>query len=350
MANYADIVWNAAQYKLKEMMLKPEFKHKPSTTLMTLKKNTEFLVPASERERVWNTKTTDQHTVEIATLDKQATTAKTARAAAHTGSINDGTKTTLTFVTRGRTFKYSLKQADGKIQSLAEMIAVQLRSAAIDLHGTLETYFLGLLNTNKSQVDVRDAASISQSGYTWDGDNYIAQIANADNNRAFQRIRAIMRQNYYQGQLDSIVDEYFIQEAEYLIQQGRGNATNLGWQFGSLGMGVSEELVPDEGYLGMGYVFPVGTVGFVDWLPRLNRDGFGATFQNGGSYSTIDDPLGSGLKFAVHQYAAGADNEGAAGETQDVDVEVEISLDVAFAKAPMSTSNASPIFKTGILE
>jgi len=66
--------------------------------------------------------------------------------------------------------------------------------------------------------------------------------------------------------------------------------------------------------------------------------------------STIDDPLGSGLKFAVHQYAAGADNEGAAGETQDVDVEVEISLDVAFAKAPMSTSNASPIFKTGILE
>ena len=349
MANFADSVWNAAQYKLADMMQKPEWKHKPSTTLMTLKKNTGFLVPASERERVWNIKTSDQHSVEISTLKKQSTSAVTARSYTHSGNNNDSQKVTLSFVTRGRTFKFSIKQADRNIFQQGEMLAAQIRSAAIDLHGVLETYFLGLLNTNKSQVEVRNAATQSPEGYVWDATNYVAQIPNSAKDRAFQKLRGFMRQQYYQGAIDAIVDEYFLQEAEYLIQQGSGNATNLGWQFGDLGMGVSQELYPEQNYLGTGFVFPVGTVGFVDWIPRLNRQGFGDTFVHGGKYRTMPDPLGSGLQFAVHEIAAGADNESTYGETQDVDINYEITIDVAFVKSQMSTSNASPIFKFGLL-
>ena len=77
---------------------------------------------------------------------------------------------------------------------------------------------------------------------------------------------------------------------------------------------------------------------------------FGDTFQNGGAYRTIADPLGSGLTFAVHEYASGADNESAGSETQDVDIQVEISIDLAPVKSIMSTSNASPIFKAGQLQ
>ena len=33
MANFADNVWNAAQYKLNGMMVMPEYKHKPSAVL-----------------------------------------------------------------------------------------------------------------------------------------------------------------------------------------------------------------------------------------------------------------------------------------------------------------------------
>lgn len=346
MANFADVVWNAAQYKLPEIMQKPEFKHKPSTTLMTLKKGASMLVPASERERVWNVKTSDSQTVEISTLNKQATSAVTARAASHSGNNNDGTKTTLSFVTRGRTFKYSLKQADKSVFQLAEMLAVQIRSAAIDLHSTLETYFLGLLNTNKTQV----VTSATPKSGVWDGTNHIFQIANAYSTRPFQKIRGFMREQYYQGELDAIVEEFLMQEAEHLIQQGQGNATNTGWQFNGLGLGVSEELTTDAGYLGMGYVFPTGTVGFVDWIPQLNRQNFGDTFQVGGKYRTMPDPLGSGLTFAVHEIAAGADNNATYGELQDVDVNYEITIDVAFLKAPMSTSNLSPIVKFGLLE
>ena len=344
MANYADSVWNAAQYKLGPLMQQPEFKHKPSATLMTLKKGGVSLIPASERERVWNIKASDQQVVEVNIINKQSTSAVTARAAAHTGSINDSTKATLTFVTRGRTFKYSVKQADRNIYQLGEMVAAQIRSACIDLHGTLETYLLALLNTNKTSAVV---SATPKSG-TWDATNYLFQIANKDNNRAFQRVRGFMREQYYAGELDSIVDEYFLQEAEHLMQQGVGNATNYGWQFNGLGLNVSEELTTDAGYLGMGYVFPAGTVGFMDWVPQLNRSGFGDTFSIGGKYSTMPDPLGSGLNFAVHQYAAAADNNSAAGETQDIDVQVEISLDVAFVKA--ITSTGTPIVKFGLLE
>lgn len=346
MANFADVVWNAAQYKLPEIMQRPEFKHKPSTTLMTLKKGAAMLVPASERERVWNVKTSDSQTVEISTLNKQATTAVTTRSHAHSGNNNDGTKTTLSFVTRGRTFKYSIKQANKTVFELGEMLAVQLRSAAIDLHGTLETYFLGLLNTNKTQV----VTSATPKSGTWDATNFLFEIANAYAARPFQKIRGFMREQFYQGELDAIVEEFLMQEAEHLIQQGQGNATNYGWQFNGLGLGVSEELTTDPGYLGMGYVFPTGTVGFVDWIPQNNREGFGDTFQNGGKYRMMPDPLGSGLQFAVHELAAGADNSTTYGETQDVDVNYEISIDVAFLKAPMSTANASPIVKFGLKE
>ena len=82
----------------------------------------------------------------------------------------------------------------------------------------------------------------------------------------------------------------------------------------------------------------------------LNRQGFGDTFTNGGAYRTIADPLGSGLTFAVHEYATGADNESNGAETQDIDIEVEVSIDLAPVKAPTSTSNLTPIVKAGQLQ
>jgi hypothetical protein len=346
MANYADGAWGAAQYRLGEIMAMPEFKHKPSATLMQLAKGSQLLIPASERERVWRIKESDQQNVDINIIVKQATTAATARAYNHTGNINDDNKAPLTFVTRAQKFKYSLKGADRNIWQLGEQVAKQIRSAVIDLHGVLETYFLGLMNTNKTQVVVSDTPKSGK----WDPVNHVFQILNADGTRKFQRVKGFMREQYYNGQLDAVVDEYFMQEAEYLRMQGAGNNQNLSWQIAGINMDVSEELATDNGYLGMGYVWPSGTVGFVDWIPRLNRIGFGDVFQNGGKYSTLLDPLGSGLTFAVHQYAAGADNNEAAGETQDVDVQVEISVDVAFVKAPVSTANLSPIVKFGFQE
>ena len=111
MANYADSVWNAAQYKLNEMMNKPEFKHKPSAALSVFLKNTNFLVPASERERLWNQKTSDQQTVSTYNLEKQTVALGSVRAAAHTGAIGDSGTADVSYTTYARKFKWSIKRA-----------------------------------------------------------------------------------------------------------------------------------------------------------------------------------------------------------------------------------------------
>jgi hypothetical protein len=343
MANFADSVWNAAQYLLAEMMQKPEFKYKPSSALMTFLKNTDFLVPASQREAATNQKNSDSQTVEIYTINKQSTTTISNRAYNHSGSNGDSTKTTASYTTYGSKFKYSIKQSDRQVFTLAEMLAKQILSAAIDTHGAIETALITSLNTNKSQVSVTPVVG------AWDSTNYIFQVNATDEDIYFQRIQGFMNENYYKGMFDVISNAMLAQKGQYLVQQGQGNATNLGWQMAGLDHKLSVDISNDSGYQGMSYIVPMGTIGVLPWIPQINQTGFGDPFQNGGGYRAIPDPLGSGLTFAVHEYASGADNNSTYGERQDVDVEVELSVDLAPIYAPMSTSNASPVFKTGLL-
>ena len=345
MANYADSVWNAAQYKLSEMMNKPEFKHKPSAALSVFLKNTNFLIPASERERLWNQKASDQQTVSTYNLEKQTVALGSARAYNHSGAVADSGTADLSYTTYARKFKYSIKRADRNVFDTAEMVAAQLRSAAIDLHAGIETALMTYLNTNKTQSVI---STSPQSG-TWDASNYIFGVNADDKDQYFQYLKAFMFEQYYGGSFDVINNVKAMARAMYLGQQGQGNATNLGWQIDGMNMVTSTELTNATGYDWMSYIIPEGTIGILPWIPQLNRSGFGDTFANGGAYRNISDPLGSGLVFAVHEYASGADNESAGAETQDIDIEVEVSIDLAPVKAPMSTSNLSTIVKAGQL-
>lgn len=346
MANYADSVWSAAQYKLSEMMNKPEFKHKPSAALSVFLKNTNFLVPASERERLWNQKTTDSQTVSTYNLEKQTVALGSARAAAHTGAVGDSGKVDASYTTYSRPFKYSMKRGDGNVFDTAEMVAAQVRSAAIDLHAGIETALMANLNTNKTQV----VTSLTPQSGEWDATNYLFGVLNADKDQYFQYLKTFMGEQYYGGAFDVINNVRAQANAMFLGQQGQGNATNLGWQIDGMNMVASTELANATGYDQMSYILPEGSIGILPWIPQMNRTGFGDTFQNGGSYRSIPDPLGSGLTFAVHEYATGVDNNGAGSETQDIDIQVEISIDLAPLKAPMSTSNLTPIIKAGLLQ
>lgn len=347
MASYADGRWAAFQYKVSEMMQMPEFKYKPSPALMKYVKNTDFLIPASEKERVLGVKQSDQDTVELNFINKQSISTGSARAYNHTGSINDSTKATVSFTTYAADFTYSIKGADRTIWELADQVAKQIRSTAIALHSSIETALLARFNTYKSKV----VTSVSPKSGAWDAANYIFQIANVDSNLWMQKVKGFMREQYYRGvPFDAVVDEYLFQLGEHLVQQGQGNATNLGWQAQGLMADVTEELTTDSGYVGMGYIIPQGTIGILPWIPKLNRMNYGDPGKVGGLYTTIPDPLGSGLVFAVHEYYAGADNEGAAGETQDINVHVELSIDLAPVEDVMSTANATPIYKFGLLQ
>ena len=112
---YTASIWNAAQYKLSEMMAKPEFKFKPSAALLVFLKNTNMLVPASERERLWNQKPSDQTVVSTYALSKQTVALGAAREAAHSGAIGASTTANVTYTTYSRKFKYSIKQGDRNV-------------------------------------------------------------------------------------------------------------------------------------------------------------------------------------------------------------------------------------------
>jgi len=346
MANYANEVWSAAQYKLNGLMTAPEFKVKPSAALQVFLANTNFLIPASERERAWLQKPSDSTTVYLNTLNKQSISTGSARAHNHTGSNNDGTRTTLSYTITSAAFLYSLKTAGKNVFQLAEIIAAQIRSAAIAMHQDIETDLITQLNTSKSQV----VTSLTPQSGTWDATNFLLGVAQANKDQYFQYLRMFLLEQYYSGNFYLINNILAHAKYEFLAQQGQGNQTNLGWQIAGLQGFATTELANASGYDWMSYILPEGSVGVLPWIPMINREGHGADpFVVGGQYSTMPDPLGTGLQFAVHQYAAGADNSVTFGETQDVNVYVEMSVDLAPVVAPMSTANLSPIFKCGLL-
>lgn len=346
MADYSASRWDAFKYKLNEAMQMPEFRKSPSPTLETFLRNTGFLVPASEKERVLGLKQSDQDTVAVKIINKQSISTTTARAAAHTGSKNDSTSTNATFTTYAANFAYSIKESDRNIFGLAEMNAKQILSAIIALHEDIESGLVTWMNTNKSQV----VQSLTPRSCTWDATNYAAEIANTDESRWMQRMKGFMREQKYKGVYDMIVDEYLYQEGEHLVQQGQGNSTNTAYQATNVSAMVSQDLTIDASYIGGGFAFPNGTVGILPWIPNLNKTEFGDAGSNGGYYGTLEDPFGTGLTYAIHERYVAADNDGTSGETQDINVFVEISVDLAPLKAIMSTANESPIFKFGVLQ
>jgi len=321
----------------------PEFKRKAPAVLQMLLANGQTLISGKERQLIDSVKMSDQDTVEVNILTKPASNAVTARSYSHAGNKGDSDKATLSFITRGEKFSYSMKMADrDSVFSLDEMVSKLMLGHIGNLLDTLETYYLAWLNTNKSQV------SATPSLGAWDAAGYIYQVENVDADLFFQRVKGFMRENYYKGMLQMVANEALYQKAEYLLMQGAGNNTNLGWQLSDIAQYPSTELANDSGYVGMAYVMPVGTVGLEPWIPGINRQGFGDKFSNGGLYYSIPDPFGSGLTFAVHEVASGADNNATSGETQDINIDVEISIDTAPVKAIQSTASASPIFKTGL--
>jgi len=345
MANYSTQRWDAFKYKLNEAMSAPEFRKSPSPTLTTLLRNTDFLIPASEKERVLGLKQSDQNTVSIKILNKQSISVTNARSAAHTGSKNDGTSVDATFTTYAANFGYSIKESDRIIWELAEIQSRQVLSSIIALHEDIESGLATWMNTNKSQV----VESLTPRSGTWDPTNYKFDVANADLNRWAQRVKGFMREQKYKGMYEMIADELLYQEGEFLVQQGQGNNENLAWQMQDINGMVSQDITVPEGSFGSGFIFPAGTVGILPWIPNLNKRDFGSSGEAGGFYTTLEDPFGTGLTFAVHERYAGADNQATSGETQDINVFVEISVDLSPVKAVMSTANASPIFKFDVL-
>jgi hypothetical protein len=103
-------------------------------------------------------------------------------------------------------------------------------------------------------------------------------------------------------------------------------------------------------YSESGMFFEAGLVAAIPWIPKQNRKALnpiGALSYNG-DYGMFNIPE-LGIDFAIHSYAARADNSASNGYTQDLTINVEVSVDLGYVSAPTSVADSSVVFGAGML-
>jgi hypothetical protein len=255
-------------------------------------------------------------------------------------AYGDSQKVTLSFTIVSGTYGISLKMGGRNVFDITQMLAADLQSAQIAINDTIEAAIATYLSTYKNQTN---AASTYFADFgEWDGTNYVWKIPETKREYMFDIISQIMEVNDYAGGLTLIADPVAAAEAGRLSKQGSANATNLGWQFDNMQI-VKSRRVADTSFLGTIYAIPTGTVGMVSRVPKENMQGVNTRLY---TFSSMNDPLGTGMIMATHEYEEGATTYSTGGETQDVVTQLENSVDYSIVKAPLSSSaNHSPIFK-----
>lgn len=321
MANFSVGNLLTAQTIVSDKYKAPEMRMKPAPAFSLLTANDNFLIQSAE-----TLKTRDDRAIEAHLLSRTKRNSGSARAYNHTGTIDESQKVDLTWTTKSDKTAISLKLLDKSVHDFNTVLANKLEQCAMNILEDKETEALAYL------ASVKASQQPTLKGVTWNGTNGAVEIAALDAEKIFARIRSAMRQNYFGSQLDIIVDSNLAVAAEFIAAQGTGNATNYGYQFQGLSIAESVEMNDANYDQGAAYVMPAGTVGALNWIPKQNRQGYGDYNSYVGGFGTFQF---MGYSFALHGYASRADTSSSNGDTQDVTMEFELSLDSSFNAAPI---------------
>lgn len=290
-------------------------------------------------------RTRDDRTVNAYFPIRQSATTGTARAAAHTGARGDSNYEALSWSTYSEPFSISLKQADNNVFSFAEMFAYTQRNALINLVARLDAGFVAALAADKSGVNAGGGNG------TFDATDDVYENPLAEQSYLFQNAKDSMWYNNYRGEIIAVADSKAFSLANRLRAQGSANATNYGFQFDGMNVLGTTRTVLGSSYGGSILAYENGLVAVVPWIPKQNRKPLdpAKAMEYNGDYGMMTIPELPGFPFAVHAYAARADNGSVGGYTQDLTMYFEISVDLAYVSSPLSTSTASPVLAFGQL-
>lgn len=338
MPNYAASVLAEAQLIINQRFASPEKRLKTNGVIGSFLNNTQLAIP-----NVGDLRTKEERPEKGYFANRTKRSGITQRTHDHSGTVGDSTEVSFVWETFGDKFQTSLKRSDNNVMSDAQILANEFDNAFKNIHEQADGAALSFLATNKTQVN-----NATKNG-GFDSTNNVFEIHPDNVSRALQYAKSMLRQNYYNGQAEAILDPVFFAQAEYLAAQGQMNATNYGFQFNGLNISEAQGYEDASYNAGLGLFIPQGTIGVVDWIPSQNRNGYGDYESVLGGYGTIRDPY-TGLIFAVHAYATRADTSTVGGDTQDVVLEWEITTDMSFNKSPLSVANETTIFEVGIAD
>lgn len=282
---------------------------------------------------------------------RQSATNGTARAHNHSGARGDSLAESITWTTLSEPFSISLKQADNNAFSFPEMYAASLKNAVFNLLNRIDAYFVTQLIADKTQVNVGGGNGAFDGVTT--NDYQVAQTIKAN---YFQNVKAMMEKNLYRGGLIGIVDSPGYVLAQDKAAQGDNNGVNTAFQF----MGF-DAIVPTTRalldvpttYTESGLFFESGLVASLPWIPKQNRKALNPSMamSYNGDYGQLSIPE-LGVDFAIHSYAERANNAAVNGQTQDLTINVEVSVDWGYVSAPLSDfrgSDDSVVYSAGVL-
>jgi hypothetical protein len=278
---------------------------------------------------------------------RQAAIGGTARAHNHTGARGDSLSETISWSTLSEPFSISLKQADNNVFDWPTMYAATLKNAVLNILSRADVSLVASLVADKTHIN-GGGGDGSFNGTTF---NYEVPQAQAD--YFFGNIEATVQHNQYKGQIITIADSKATMLYKKLLGFGAQNSENKLVQLMNQTILPTTRTLLGAGFEGSAISFEAGLAAMIPWIPKQNRKPLdpAKVWDFNGDYGQITVP-GFPYPLAVHMYAAKADNSSAGGYTQDLTLYGEVSIDLAYSSAPLSTFNGaadSPIFAIGLL-
>jgi len=272
---------------------------------------------------------------------------ETERTFNHSGARTDSLRTQLTWKQVIDTFSISMKQLDNNTLSFEEAFAKGVKSCVFNNLKEADDWFIAQLLADKTQINVGGVRG------DWDPVNYNMKLYQNQKDYWKEQIEANMGNNEYMGELMIIADSLAFSDMTRSLNQGQANSTNLSYQFGS-GELVKTSKSLLSGFDGSAIAFPIDLAGLFFWIPKQNRQPLNMEKAMGttiGDLGSIQIPIVNDkgatvytIDAAMSLYSARADTSASNGSKQDVLYEIEVSWDMAYLSAPLSSFRATGDF------
>lgn len=338
MANFDLSTWVGAQAKVSNFYKNAENRTIDPVLTRMIMRNGEIMTPGYSE-----LKKSEQRPITTNFMIKQPRALGTGgRVHNHSGVQAETQNQTFTWTTYDDKFASTLKQNNNNIYSFDETEMHKVRNVLHNFGEDLENKSSDFLLANRTGVNIADVKG------TFNTTNSVYEINGATyGSNAIQITKMVMKLNKYSGFRYVVVcDSWAYTDFENDAAQGAQNATNLSFQYQGvtfmhdIHLTASAAAISGAYSFGVWHVVPEGSVSGLPWIPEQNRTGVDTKVN---TYANLADPM-TGLNLAVHSYEQTGDGTSLGGQTQDVLMQHEFSIDIAYNTAKLSTTNETGIF------
>jgi len=338
MANYADSALLAAVGVLDKKFNSKELRKPEYGAFDAFLSKRDILIP-SYRD-IWKA---EQQTLTAKYLKRTSGSVTNARSCSPTASFGDSGTFDLSWKTYARTVKSSVKIFENNNYSAVQALSNDIYNAFMDLYADIEADAVAYLEAHRNGVQGNRTLN------TWDAVNDVMQVVHADRDNYLNYIKTEMIADNYRQNLMDIHSVNLLAMYRQQFAQGASNDENLKFQFPGFTHHMSQSITNSSDAFGTSYIVEDGGIAVLDFIPFLNR--MGKKADGGEVWTTMPDPFGYPLTWSVYRTDGCADTSGGGlgGSTQDYVVIYEISIDLTFQSAPLTTTDETVIDKYQLL-